>query len=447
MTLRAAFSQFRHNWSLAGRLLAIVFLILVVDFGINSVLFERENAQLINAEEAARVAEHVLVARQVLNATPPDQRTQEAKRLSTDRFRIGWLEERTSTPDPRVLDSLRKQLLGAEQSLSAADVRLRIVPVSAGGGIAGSALLDDGTALVFRTTDIVSSPLNIGMLIRFSLPSLVLLAITGWLVTRSFRPLNGLVTATAKVGLPDMDPLPETGQPEVRQLIRAFNAMHDRIHQLLVNRTQTLLAIGHDLRTPMARLQLRLDGARIDETTRDEMSADIGEMSELLDSLHAYVQSGEEGGPAERVDLVSLIRTQVDEASDRGLPASYTGPDRLAIETHALGIRRAVSNLIQNALRYAGSVEVSLATDRNRVAIVVADRGPGIPEDQLEQVIQPFIRLDRARARNTRGMGLGLAIVDRIVSAEGGELTLVNRPGGGLIATITLPFAPAGKTL
>ncbi|HEY6869834.1 MAG TPA: ATP-binding protein [Novosphingobium sp.] len=425
---------------LASGLLAIVLAVLVVDFGINSVLFERQSANIVNAEEVTRVSEHLLVARQVLESTPRGQRAAEARRLSTARSYVGWHDGAADIVADPALDPLKTKMIAAEPGLADADLRLRLEPFGFGGGIAGSARLADGSAIAFRSSAISPWSMNLGLLLRFSLPSAVLLLVAWWLVQRSFKPLYGLVEATSRVGTADMNHLSETGQREVRQLIRAFNAMHERIHQLLTNRTRTLLAIGHDLRTPMARMQLRLDSAEIDDETRSALAADITEMDDLLQSLHAYIESGKERGPMEPVDLASLVRAQIDEAADRGFEASYRGPATLVIETHPLGLRRAVSNLVQNALRYAGNVEAVLRESGSWVELSVHDRGPGIPEAQLAQAIEPFTRLDEARARSTRGMGLGLSIVDRIVDAEGGQFRLANRPEGGLVATIGLPL-------
>jgi signal transduction histidine kinase len=429
----------RKDITLAGRLLAIVLALLVADFAVNSVLFERESSYLINNEEMTRIAEHLVVAQRILTEQPREQRERTARNLSTERFQIAWSPGRVTAGGGST--ALSDQVIAAERELAGSHVRMRAMPMSSGGGIAGTLLLRDGSALEFRGATIVPAALDTRLLLLFTLPSVLLLAIAWLLVRRTLQPLQGLVGATSRVGTDDMEKLEETGQREVRQLIRAFNRMHQRIWQLLANRTQTLLAIGHDLRTPLARLQLRIDGAAMDATTQAEMETDIAEMAGLLGSLETYLASGRESGPAERLDLACMARTHVDEVCDRGGSASYAGPDRLEIEAHPLSIRRIITNLIENALHYAGNVEVSVRKAGKEVELLVADRGPGIPESRLEEVLQPFTRLDNARERNTRGMGLGLAIVDRLVAAEGGRLTLANRSGGGLAATIMFPAA------
>jgi len=203
--------------------------------------------------------------------------------------------------------------------------------------------------------------------------------------------------------------------------------------------------IGHDLRTPLARLQLRLDGVRLEDDTRAELEHDIGEMRHLLESLQAFVEAGGSQIPPQRIDIAIMATTLVDSATDQGLDAHYDGPESCEIMARAVSIRRALANLIDNALHYAGNVRVSLRTEDDAVVIRVEDDGPGIPEDRMEDVFQPFFRLDTARSRDTPGMGLGLSIVQAAVRLEGGTLALVNKrqmdgEGTGLVAVIRLPL-------
>jgi signal transduction histidine kinase len=446
LTPRAWFQDLGRRFGLTARLAAILLSILVVDFGINSLQFERQSALAVSSDEVTRLAELLSIARRVMDATPPVNRPEAARRLTTERLTVAWQPGQHGDDTAPPSAALYRQVVAEEPDLAGAGLRLHPVPTATGQGIAGSATLEDGTSIDFSASPSVTSSLSLWLFLRFSLPSVVLFALGWWLVRRSTLPLSALVRATSQVGTDDMDPLPEEGEREVRLLVRAFNRMHDRIHQLITSRTQAMLAIGHDLRTPMARIQLRLDGVQLDEGTRAGLATDIAEMSSLLDSLRVFVESGEEGGPAELIDLASMVRTQVDEAADHGSDATYSGPDRLEVIGHALGLRRASSNLIQNALRHAGSVEVTLSSAGQEVRLDFADRGPGIPEDSLAEVRQPFFRLDEARGRNTSGMGLGLAIVDRIVTAEGGRFTLANRSGGGLVATIALPLRQSAPT-
>jgi signal transduction histidine kinase len=217
--------------------------------------------------------------------------------------------------------------------------------------------------------------------------------------------------------------------------------MQERIHQLIESRTQALAAVSHDLRTPLARLQLRLDAVP-DTELRTELVEDVTEMNEMITSLLAFFGGQADPEPPTLVDLAVMVSTLVNSATDRGLDATYDGPEHLEVRLRISGMRRAVSNLIENALHYGDRAAVTLSGQAGGgVLLTVADRGPGIPPEQFREVLQPFSRLDEARARNTGGLGMGLAIVATAVEREGGELALANRPDGGLIASITLPPA------
>lgn len=426
---------------LGGRLLAIVLIVVSLDFFINSVLFESARQFVIQEDEAATMAEHVVVAHRLLDRTPPADRPLIAGELNTERFTLSWSPSRVPAPNTIDLPTLHQQMLAAEPDLGSAHLHLKLMPLSTGGDIGGTTTLRDGSVASFRFAGQSPWSLKLGRLASMALPSVVLLVLAWLLFRLMLKPLRSLVEATSSVGAADSKPLPETGEGEVLQLVRAFNAMQDRIRQLLAAGSQTLLAVGHDLRTPLARLQLRIEDAAIDPRLRDEIRRDIDEMRDLLQSLQTFVESGQDGGPTERIDIAVTARTLVDNARDRGQRATYRGPPHLEIVTRPVAVRRALSNLVENALAYGGNAKVEVAERDGRVEIVVEDDGPGIPTERLTEVLLPFVRLDNARTRNTAGMGLGLPIVDRVVRAEGGVLLLDNKPSGGLRVTVRLPHA------
>ena len=264
------------------------------------------------------------------------------------------------------------------------------------------------------------------------------------LIRRTLAPLRDLTHATHRIGRGSEVIVPEAGTSDVRNLISAFNAMQARIHRLINERTETLAAVGHDLRTPLARLQLRLEEVR-DSDIRDAMGDDLEEMGAMLESLLAFLGGEKDPEPVVRTDIAVSIATVVDAFQDHGHDVSYDGPDHLEMEVRGLSLRRAVRNLIENALHYGHRARVSLLRKDDEVLIRVDDDGPGIPRERLEEVLRPFSRLDDARQRNTRGLGLGLAIVQKAVAAERGQLTLANRPEGGLRAEICL-YLPRSAT-
>ncbi len=443
LSLRRAMRRF----GLPERLLAILVLMAAIDFGSNAVLFDRASNFALRSDDAARIAENLVIASRALEAEEPTDRPALAERLSSPRFSLAWKPRLAHGDDALSLDRLRAQVLDAAPELASGDPRFSLKSLASPGSVNGAMLLKDGSGVVFRTQASEAWTLNAGRLAVLLVPT-PLLVVLAWVLFRAtIRPLKALVSATGRVGAGPPEPLTERGPDEVRRLIRAFNRMQSRIYRQMLDRTQSMLAIGHDLRTPLARLRLRLDDAGIDRETQADMVHDIDEMMHLLASLQAYVEGEGRQIPAEPVDLAAMAMTLVDNAYDQGGDATYDGPDRLVIQARAVSLRRALGNLVENALHYAGHVEVIVRADGDWAEVVVADRGPGIPVDRLDEVTQPFVRLDAARGRDTPGMGLGLAIVKRAIRAEGGTLILANRrpepgeagPVSGLVATVRLP--------
>jgi signal transduction histidine kinase len=251
-------------------------------------------------------------------------------------------------------------------------------------------------------------------------------------------PLRHLTRAADAAGHGQPVLLAEQGPPDLRSVARAFNAMQLRVADLIDSRTRALAAMSHDLRTPLARLRLRSEMID-DEFVEAAMGKDIGEMERMLDSVLAYLSGIVDGEEPMKVDLASLAMTVADDAADLGQPVEYAGPDSLHAVLCPMRIKRALGNLIDNALNYGDRASVSLATSPAGVHLVVEDDGPGIPAEDLAAVLEPFRRLDFARPRNTEGLGLGLSIVSDIMQREGGELRLANRQPNGLKAELFFP--------
>ena len=440
---------------LTERLLAILLLVAAVDFLANTFLFDSATTTAVQRDDAARIGEHLALAARAVRREKPARRAEAARDLSSPRFALTWTPRpeasAAATPDP----DLAARIMAAGPALGTDGQRLAVQHARGSRDIAGTLTLPDGSALGFRTyAGEVRLQLSLLQILPMLLPTLLLGALA-WLMFRAtMRSLQTLVKALRHIETPSLGGLPERGPDEVRRLIRAFNQMQRRIQRQQAERTQSMLAIGHDLRTPLARLQLRLDGLRLEDETRAELEHDIGEMRHLLESLQAFVEAGGTQIPPQRIDIAIMAATLVDSAADQGFDAHYSGPESLEITARAISVRRAISNLIDNALHYAGNVRVSLDTDPGSVIIRVEDDGPGIPEDRMEDVFQPFFRLDTSRARDTPGMGLGLSIVQAAIRLEGGTLTLLNRAGpgpaqseaggSGLIVLIRLPLHISG---
>ncbi len=260
-----------------------------------------------------------------------------------------------------------------------------------------------------------------------------------WAAYRISRPLRDL-TAAAGAFDPHIaqDAIVETGPGDLRRLIAAFNSLRQRVTAMLDEKDRMLGAIGHDLRTPLAALRVRIESVE-DEQDRARMSDTIAEMNRTLDDILSLARIGRPSEPPTEVDLAALVDAVVEDFRDLGRDVTFAETPRLTMRLRPGLMRRAVQNLIENAVKYGGGAAVRVEAGQRQVAIVVADDGPGIPPDQAEAVFDAFTRLEGSRNRDTGGVGLGLALARSIARDAGGDVVLSNRPGGGLDATITLP--------
>ena len=258
------------------------------------------------------------------------------------------------------------------------------------------------------------------------------------LVRRITVPLARAAIAAGQVGAGEVpEPLPETGPAELAELARRFNRMAREVKALLDNRTTLLAGISHDLRTPMTRLQLNLELLRESPNTQriDKAVADLADMNQLI-SGYLELARTTQAEPRTHFDVSALLNQLATESK-----LTRPGAPPHTIHAGALAVRQIVANLIQNAQRYGGGTAVELALEHNKLGthIEVRDRGPGIPEAQLETVFRPFYRLESSRSQATGGTGLGLAIVRQLAESNGWKVKLENRAGGGLIAALDIP--------
>lgn len=265
------------------------------------------------------------------------------------------------------------------------------------------------------------------------------------MVRRITRPMAALAAAAERAGRGEMiRPLPEVGPLDVRQTTSAFNRMHDRLQRFVKDRTQMLAAMSHDLRTPITTLRLRAEFIE-DGETREKILETLEEMQRMTEATLAFVREENAVEPTRMVDITALIDSIVSDLADLGWNVHFANGDRIDYACRPTGLKRAMRNLLENAVRYGEKAEVSLATTRDELRIVIDDNGPGIPEDQIERMFQPFVRLDESRSVEGGGIGLGLAIARSIIRNHGGDIELANRGEGGLRATITLPRTAARR--
>ena len=270
----------------------------------------------------------------------------------------------------------------------------------------------------------------------------VLLLLCTWLAVRlATRPLSALAKAADAMTPAGSSPrLAQDGPTEVARAARAFNTMQDRIARHLKERLHILAAVSHDLQTPITRLRLRVES--LDATAEQQkILDDVKELEHLVREGVAYARSanGADEMPV-KVDVAAFVESLVFDYQDMGRAASLGERVSGTATVRPQALRRVLSNLIDNAVKYGGSAEVDVRRgERGALVIAVSDHGPGIPAEELERVLEPFYRLESSRNRDTGGAGLGLAIAAQLINSIGGELTLVNRDGGGLVATIALP--------
>jgi signal transduction histidine kinase len=271
--------------------------------------------------------------------------------------------------------------------------------------------------------------------------SLAVVLLLCLLVVRSItRPLAALSDAAEAFGQgreEDTPPLPETGSREFINTARAFSAMRERIQRYLEDRERLFISISHDLRTPITRLKLRSE-LLDDESLRNEFEEDLDELDMMVKgALQCVKDSDIHENPAE-VKLDAMLGRLVRSAHLAGHVVMYQ-PSGLTVRAKPLALKRAIGNLLDNALFYGEQAEISVSEEPGVLAISVRDHGPGVPEDALASLFDPYVRLAHGREQNDGGMGLGLGIARTITEAHGGRLLLENHPQGGLNAVIRLP--------
>ncbi|PHS79782.1 MAG: two-component sensor histidine kinase [Rhodospirillaceae bacterium] len=297
--------------------------------------------------------------------------------------------------------------------------------------------LSDGWWLNFATPP---PPLQAAVHSRIFWPGALLLVVVVvvsiWAVRRATQPLSLFAQAAERLGLDFNAPkLDECGPREVLRAAKAFNQMQDRLQAFVKDRTHMLAAISHDLRTPITRLKLRAEFIEDDEQ-RTKMLSDLDEMEYMISSTLKFARDDAANEPAEHLDMAQLVKGLTEN-----LDVTCRLPDTLAFVGRPLGLKRLVGNLLGNAQNFGTKVEIELSEKDGCVELVVLDDGPGIPDDMMDRVFEPFVRVENSRSRATGGTGLGLVAVKMVAQAHGGTVELSNRESGGLKARVTLPLS------
>ncbi|MDH4215433.1 MAG: ATP-binding protein [Gallionella sp.] len=277
------------------------------------------------------------------------------------------------------------------------------------------------------------------LLLTLAVLLIPVIALSLFAVRRVTRPLAALGNAAEELGKDiNRPPLEETGPEEVKRAAQAFNAMQLRLQRYLKERTELLAAISHDLKTPITRLRLRAEMIE-DEQLRAKLLDDIAEMDGMTRTALDFMRSTHAGERVQPLDVNALVESLQADFEAMGHTVELKGTASAPLDGRPLALRRALTNLIDNAIKYGQRASVTVADSAKEIRLAVADEGPGIPEHELGRVLDPFYRVEPSRNRETGGVGLGLSIARDIALAHNGKLVLRNRPGGGLEACLILP--------
>lgn len=463
--------------SLFGQMLGIMLLGLIVSYAIGAWIYSTDREAAVREVGGLSAAYRIANLTRLVEDAPADWRGRIVATLSDRTFRVTLSDQRPDFaagddrgPVAEAIASYLSDRLGLDSShrpLVVASEGTSLKPESGmfadhppmmmrgPGGLMGGWMMHGWANLGALA---VAIPLSSGQWLTFNLalpehvPSFsyqliaamlvataILVAVAVLAAKRVTAPLRILAEAAQRLGKDvNAAPIPEVGTIETRQASHAFNEMQVRLRELIDNRTRLLAAISHDLRTPLTLLRLRAENAS-DSEDRERMLANIAEMDAMVGAILQYSRDEMTTEPVRRTDLTALIQSVVDDLADAGLDVIFIEAPPVLIDCRSSALRRAITNLVDNAVNYGHKAQVTLEVQANHVAIAIEDDGPGLPEQELARVFQPFYRVEDSRNRDSGGVGLGLAIAQSLVQKNNGTLTLRNRPSGGLRAQILLP--------
>jgi two-component system osmolarity sensor histidine kinase EnvZ len=440
----------RRLWrgdTLSRRIALTIIAAMVASLALNALFVQVAGIWARPPIERTGLLEQIAATSRVIEAAPANLRPQLAAAASSAMLHVAWKAQRADFELPN--DGLRlpasrvpvlQQLLGNDR---------KIEVFSPGDWPNGSpqahyaavVQLVDGSWLSFIPPE-RSWGLEFGVRIAIVIAlGLIATLLVAWVATRQLaNPLQRFTRAAKRFGT-DLraPPIKLEGPDEIRQAIIAFNTMQAQIQHFIAERTHMLASISHDLRAPLTRMRLRSEFME-DLDHQGKLIRDVEEMQSMINAALAFFREDTHREQTTAFDLSELLQTIVDDYRDQQINVDFGGPAHLVYEGRPLGIKRVVVNLLENALKYAQRPVIALTRDEYSICIEVSDEGPGIPEAALEQVFDPFFRLEASRNRDTGGVGLGLSAARAIAREQGGELTLSNRQGGGLLARVELPL-------
>ena len=408
----------------------------------------------VNLRERTLAERLVSIQRTIQSIESEDERDRTAHGLSSTSLEVHWSKVSLvlgSASPTAESTAVEQRLRDLQPDLKHQKMRI---------GFADDGALGTGPTQAYAHMLLISLPLDDGSWVNFATPTVgttyhlpyhVLLTtlvvgcgiafIAMILLQRVTQPLRVLATAAERFDLDSLEePIAERGPLEVRRAAHSFNAMSSRIRSLVAERTQALAAVSHDLRTPITRLRLRTE-MMDDPELSTLIESDLDDMAAMIDATLDYLSAGSKSPSVFRkIDIVSLLSTIANAESDVGRQIELSGATIAFVLGDAMALKRAFSNLIDNALKFGTSARITVHESDGRIQVMVSDNGPGIPEHDLERVLEPFVRLETSRNRSTGGVGLGLAIARSIISSHGGSITLKNAEKHGLNVFVDIPI-------
>lgn len=405
-----------------------------------------ERATVVSQVRGQNFVDRIAEGVRVLEAEDPTRRNAAISALQYGDMRVTFIPEgEASQSAPRgAVQSMISARLGSER-----EVR----PVGEGGGRGmgmgmqrGNPMrsfdvrLADGQWVRFKAAPEADAPaLSNELIVRLLITLSIVTVVVMFAVRQATKPLQQLARAADTFGRDlDAPPLAEEGPTETRRAAQAFNRMQARIKRLIDERARALTAVSHDLRTPLTRLRLRAELVD-DEKLQSQMAADLDAMAAMIDATLGYLRGLQETEPVRPIDINALVASMVEDAQVLGRMITVEGQAAAPYAGRLTALRRAVQNLIDNAIKYGFSAHIRIEDGAAELRIIVDDEGPGIPQAELARVTDPYYRPDASRNSETGGVGLGLSIARDIALLHGGELLLENRARGGLCAMLSLP--------
>jgi signal transduction histidine kinase len=467
--------------SLFGQMLVIMLLGLVVSYAIGAWIYSTDREAAVREVGGLAAAYRIANLTRLVEQAPADWRERIVATLSDRTFRVTLSDQKPDftakgddgpvaeaiaafLSDRLELDASRKPVVIASESarllpgsgpfVDHPPMMMMRGPGGPGGMMGGWTMrgwaepaalavaipLSSGQWLSFNMALPEHVPSFSYQLVASMLVATIILVVVAVLAAkRVTAPLRTLAEAAQRLGKDvNAAPIPEVGTIETRQASRAFNEMQVRLRELIDNRMRLLAAISHDLRTPLTLLRLRAEDAA-DSEDKERMLATVAEMDAMVGAILQYSREEMTTEPVRRTDLTALIQSVVDDMTDAGMDVVFDPAPPVLVDCRSSALKRAITNLVDNAVKYGHKARVALQVGAKLIEIAVEDEGPGIPEQELARVFQPFYRVEGSRNRESGGVGLGLAIAQSLVQKNNGTLNLQNRPSGGLRAQILLP--------